>query len=80
MESDLSDLVKSFGLNEADKGQPEDQKGKSVLPKGKAQASSAEEVQRNIARLERRVTTLFEKIDEREKAEKEDPDQYTFIP
>ena len=35
---------------------------------------AVEDVQRNIRRLERQMTSLIEKMDEREKAEKEDPD------
>ena len=41
---------------------------------------AAEDVQRNIRRLERQMTSLIEKFDEKEKAEKEDPEQYTFSP
>ena len=40
-----------------------------------------EEVHRNIRKLERRVTTLFEKFEERvleEQVEKEDPNKYKF--
>ena len=81
MESDLSDLVKSLGLDGSGESLKEEPKRKSLKedPKRKG-VMAAEDVQRNIRRLERQMTSLIEKFDEKEKAEKEDPEQYTFTP